>query len=76
MADGPEADVDEPPSIQFPPLITVTDLPGATAAGNLCVRVCVNKCPENNAEPPLPFSAGVDAAVTGCGGGRIAEVLI
>lgn len=34
MADGPEADVDDPPSIHFPPLITVSDLPGATAAGN------------------------------------------
>lgn len=36
MADGPEAqaDVDDPPSISFPPLITVSDLPGATAAGN------------------------------------------
>lgn len=34
MADGPEADVDDPPSINFPPLITVSDLPSATAAGN------------------------------------------
>lgn len=34
MADGPEADVDDPPSMPFPPLITVSDLPGSTAAGN------------------------------------------
>ncbi|XP_041857638.1 ankyrin repeat and SOCS box protein 1 [Melanotaenia boesemani] len=33
MADGPDADVDDPPSISFPPLITVSDLPSATAAG-------------------------------------------
>lgn len=67
MADGPEAD--EPPSIQFPPLITVTDLPGATAAGNLrvCLCVCVStdvmQCflcsPANNDEPPLPVSVWV-----------------
>lgn len=34
MADGPEAEVDEPPSLPFPPLITVSDLPGTTPAGN------------------------------------------
>lgn len=34
MADGPEGDVDDPPSMHFPPLITVSDLPGSTAAGN------------------------------------------
>lgn len=34
MADGPEADVDDPPSMHFPPLITVSGLPGTTAAGN------------------------------------------
>ncbi|XP_038575815.1 ankyrin repeat and SOCS box protein 1-like [Micropterus salmoides] len=33
MADGPEGDADEPPSINFPPLITISDLPSATAAG-------------------------------------------
>uniref|UniRef100_A0A8C7XP11 Ankyrin repeat and SOCS box containing 1 n=1 Tax=Oryzias sinensis TaxID=183150 RepID=A0A8C7XP11_9TELE len=31
MADGPDAD--EPPSIRFPPLITVSDLPASTPAG-------------------------------------------
>lgn len=40
MADGPEADVDDPPSIHFPPLITVSDLPSATAAGNHESTVC------------------------------------
>ncbi|XP_068428126.1 ankyrin repeat and SOCS box protein 1 isoform X2 [Clinocottus analis] len=32
MADGPEADVDDPPGVTVLPLITVSDLPGATAA--------------------------------------------
>lgn len=45
MADGPEADVDEPPSIHFPPLITVTDLPGATAAGNHLSMHMLRPCP-------------------------------
>ncbi|MEQ2242489.1 hypothetical protein ILYODFUR_036366 [Ilyodon furcidens] len=31
MADGPDADVDNPPSIIFPPLITVSDLPSTAA---------------------------------------------
>ncbi|XP_061547900.1 ankyrin repeat and SOCS box protein 1 [Phycodurus eques] len=33
MAEGPEADVDKPPRCHLAPLITVSDLPGATAAG-------------------------------------------
>ncbi|XP_057707460.1 ankyrin repeat and SOCS box protein 1 [Corythoichthys intestinalis] len=33
MAEGPEAEVDEPPRCHLPPLITVSDLPGATEAG-------------------------------------------
>ncbi|XP_019719485.1 ankyrin repeat and SOCS box protein 1 [Hippocampus comes] len=33
MAETPEADVDEPPRCHLAPLITVSDLPGATAAG-------------------------------------------
>lgn len=50
MADGPEAVVDEPPSSHFPPLITVSDLAGATAAGNLGpdreqYSVCVRTTP-------------------------------
>lgn len=43
MAEGPEAqaDGDDPPSVNSPPLITVSDLPSATAAGN-SVCLCVN----------------------------------
>ncbi|XP_037345242.2 ankyrin repeat and SOCS box protein 1 isoform X2 [Pungitius pungitius] len=33
MADGPRAGDEEPPGVRRPPLITVSDLPGATAAG-------------------------------------------
>ncbi|XP_061697396.1 ankyrin repeat and SOCS box protein 1 isoform X2 [Syngnathoides biaculeatus] len=33
MAEGPEADESEPPRCHLAPLITVSDLPGATAAG-------------------------------------------
>lgn len=40
MADGPDSD--EPPSVRFPPLITVSDLPASTPAGE---RVCTSRDP-------------------------------
>ncbi|KAA8593189.1 hypothetical protein FQN60_009305, partial [Etheostoma spectabile] len=39
MADGPEADVDEPSSINFPPLITVSDLPSTAAVWQFLICV-------------------------------------